>query len=63
MWNAYTTDRCCDANIPILDIFRISESNPDGLMDHVHYKEYVFKSAEKALLDFFSNIQDNSTNL
>ena len=31
----------------------MSESNPDGLMDHIHYKEFVFKSAEKALLEFF----------
>ena len=60
-WNAYTIERCYQANIPILDVFRMSESKHDGLLDNVHYKDFVFKAAENALLAYLTNIQFNST--
>ena len=60
-WNAYTIERCCQANIPILDVFRMSESKPEGLLDNMHYKDFVFKAAENALLIYLNNIQFNST--
>ena len=47
-------ERCCAANVPILDVFRMSQSNPDGLKDAVHYKEFIFKSAEDALLAYLN---------
>ena len=56
IWNAYTIESCCKANIPILDVFRMSHGNPDGLIDDVHYKNFVFKSAENALSTYFNSI-------
>ena len=44
----------CKAGIPVLDIYHLSASYPGGTLDHVHYPNHVFRSAEDLLEESFA---------
>ena len=41
--------------VPILDVYQLVYSNPEGTLDGAHYKSAVFKTAKVALLVYFLN--------
>ena len=60
LWNAYTKQKCCEAKLPILDIYQMAYSYPKGTLDETNYKDLVFKTAKDALLvSFLNNIPVN----
>jgi hypothetical protein len=42
----------CRAGIPVLDVHQVTDSYAPGPTDVVHYADYVFGRAEKALAEF-----------
>ena len=39
----------CEAGFDVVDVFPISDSTPDGELDHVHYEPRVFGPLETLL--------------
>ena len=57
VWNAYTRSELCKVGIPVLDVHGLAAApNPSAILDHVHYRNEVFKSAEERLLDYIVNL-------
>ena len=54
LFNAYAMEKMCDAGIPVLDIYQISASYPQGTFDGIHYPHFVFYPAEGALERYFT---------
>lgn len=54
LFNAYAMEKMCDAGIPVLDIYQISASYPQGTFDGIHYPHFVFYPAEDALERYFN---------
>ena len=54
LFNAYAMEKMCDAGIPVLDIYQISASYPQGTFDGIHYPHFVFYPAEDALERYFT---------
>ena len=42
----------CQAGIPVLEVYPMTASYPDGTLDHVHYSANVQRAAEDQLLAF-----------
>ncbi|XP_057310317.1 uncharacterized protein LOC130648295 [Hydractinia symbiolongicarpus] len=55
MWNAYSREVLCNANIPILDVYYMAASYIPGTLDGVHYVGHVFESAAAAFESFVLN--------
>ena len=60
--NAYATSQMCDAGIPVLDLFPMTDSYPRGSgiggyqFDAVHYEHKVFATAERRLEEVFKSM-------
>ena len=58
LYNSYAIHAMCRAGIPVLDVYPVSDSYPDGTIsrdDPVHYSSHVFRSVEKFLYTMFSS--------
>lgn len=59
LFNAYATDQMCSAGIPVLDLFPLTDSYPNGTgirgfkFDAVHYEHSTFAAAERYLEEVF----------
>ena len=42
----------CKAGIPVLDVYPMTASYPNGTLDHVHYNANAQRAAEDQLLAF-----------
>lgn len=45
----------CKAGIPVLDVYPMTASYPNGTLDHVHYSDNVQKAAEDQLMTFIAD--------
>lgn len=54
MFHKYAVSRMCKAGIPVLDVYSMTASYPDGTLDHVHYNEEAQRAAEDQLIAFVS---------
>lgn len=45
----------CKARIPVLDVYPMTASYPNGTLDHVHYSDNVQRAAEDQLITFISD--------
>ena len=54
LFNAYVMEKMCQASIPVLDVYQISASYPQGTIDGIHYPHFVFYPAEEALERYFT---------
>ena len=52
LFHKYATSAMCKAGIPVLDVYSMTASYPNGTLDHVHYSENVQRAAEDQLLAF-----------
>ncbi|XP_057313777.1 uncharacterized protein LOC130655093 [Hydractinia symbiolongicarpus] len=50
LWNAFTKEVICREGIPILDVYEMAASYPEGSTDGVHFADKVFESAAVALI-------------
>ena len=48
LWNAYMISEACKANLLVLDLYNMA-FDIDGIIDLVHYHNFVFKRAEEQL--------------
>ncbi|XP_065666111.1 uncharacterized protein LOC136087391 [Hydra vulgaris] len=44
-WNIYCVKKMCDVNLPVLDVYWMAASYPQGPYDSVHYDDHVFSAA------------------
>ena len=54
-WNAYCVKKMCQKRLPVLDVYWMAASYPDGPWDGVHYVPNVFESAVVRLYDILSS--------
>ena len=54
MFHKYAVSRMCKAGIPVLDVYSMTASYPNGTLDHVHYNEEAQRAAEDQLIAFVS---------
>lgn len=54
MFHKYAVSTMCKAGIPVLDVYPMTASYPDGTLDHVHYSDNVQRTAEDQLLAFIT---------
>ena len=52
LFHKYATNAMCQAGIPVLDVYPMTASYPNGTLDHVHYSANVQRAAEDQLLAF-----------
>ena len=52
MFHKYAVNAMCKAGIPVLDVYPMTFSYPNGTLDHVHYDEHAQRAAEDQLLIF-----------
>ena len=45
----------CKAGIPVLDVYPMTASYPNGTLDHVHYSNNVQRAAEDQLITFITD--------
>lgn len=45
----------CKAGIPVLDVYPMTASYPNGTLDHVHYSNNVQRAAEDQLIRFIAD--------
>ena len=45
----------CKAGIPVLDVYPMTASYPNGTLDHVHYSDNVQRAAEDQLITFIAD--------
>jgi len=45
----------CKAGIPVLDVYPMTASYPNGTLDHVHYSNNVQRAAEDQLITFIAD--------
>ena len=45
----------CKAGIPVLDVYPMTASYPNGTLDHVHYSDNVQRAAEDQLIKFIAD--------
>ncbi|XP_031569462.1 uncharacterized protein LOC116303964 [Actinia tenebrosa] len=55
LYNAYANSVMCANGIPILDVFHLSSSYPEGTLDGIHYDSVVFTSVYELLESYFSS--------
>lgn len=55
LFNSYASWAMCKAGLPVLDVHPVSDSFAPGAGDVVHYPDFVFSNAEKALEIFKTN--------
>ena len=55
MFHKYAVSVMCKAGIPVLDVYPMTASYPNGTLDHVHYSENVQKAAEDQLITFIAD--------
>ena len=48
----YATNAMCKASIPVLGVYPMTASYPNGTLDHVHYSANAQREAEDQLLAF-----------
>ncbi|XP_047144068.1 uncharacterized protein LOC105848383 [Hydra vulgaris] len=53
-WNLYCVKKMCELNIPVLDVYWMAASYPQGPYDAVHYDSHVFSSAATFLTNLFT---------
>ena len=54
-WNCYTMERLGEVGVPVLEVHKLALScPPSGYVDHVHFKDFVFKHTEEKLLKYVS---------
>ena len=54
LFHKYATSAMCKAGIPVLDVYPMTASYPNGTLDHVHYSENVQRAAQDQLLAFIT---------
>lgn len=54
MFHKYAVSAMCKAAIPVLDVYPMTASYPNGTLDHVHYSDNVQKAAEDQLMTFIA---------
>ena len=52
MFHKYATNAMCKAGIPVLDTYQMTDSYPNGTLDHVHYNANAQRAAEDQLISF-----------
>ena len=52
MFHKYAVNAMCKAGIPVLDVYPMTFSYPNGTLDHVHYNEHAQRAAQDQLLTF-----------
>ena len=52
LFHKYATNAMCKAGIPVLDVYPMTASYPNGTLDHVHYNANAQRAAEDQLLAF-----------
>ena len=52
VFHKYATNAMCKAGIPVLDVYPMTASYPNGTLDHVHYYANAQRAAEDQLLAF-----------
>ena len=54
MFHKYAVSAMCKAGVPVLDVYPMTASYPDGTLDHVHYSDNAQRAAEDQLLAFIT---------
>ena len=52
LFHKYAVSSMCKAGIPVLDVYPMTASYPNGTIDHVHYSGNVQRAAEDQLITF-----------
>jgi len=52
LWNEFTIHEACKRGLPILHLYHMSASFPNGTRDRCHYDESAFYSAEETLYNY-----------
>ena len=52
MFYKYAVSAMCKAGIPVLDVYPMTASYPNGTLDHVHYSDEAQRAAEDQLVTF-----------
>ena len=52
MFHKYAVSAMCKAGIPVLDVYPMTASYPNGTLDHVHYSDEAQRAAEDQLVTF-----------
>lgn len=52
MFHKYAVNAMCKAGIPVLDVYPMTFSYPNGTLDHVHYNGHAQWAAQDQLLIF-----------
>ena len=52
LFHKYAVSAMCNAGIPVLDVYPMTASYPNGTLDHVHYSDNVQRAAEDQLIRF-----------
>ena len=55
LFHKYAVSAMCKAGIPVLDVYPMTFSYPNGTRDHVHYNANAQKAAEDQLLAFITD--------
>ncbi|XP_047130300.1 uncharacterized protein LOC100205549 isoform X1 [Hydra vulgaris] len=55
-WNAYTKEKLCLQNIPVLDVYGMAGSFPKGPIDSVHFPDEAFDSAIMYLENYLEKL-------
>lgn len=55
LFHKYAVSAMCKAAIPVLDVYPMTASYPNGTLDHVHYSDNVQKAAEDQLMTFIAD--------
>nr|XP_047122332.1 uncharacterized protein LOC105845239 [Hydra vulgaris]XP_047122333.1 uncharacterized protein LOC105845239 [Hydra vulgaris]XP_047122334.1 uncharacterized protein LOC105845239 [Hydra vulgaris]XP_047122335.1 uncharacterized protein LOC105845239 [Hydra vulgaris]XP_047122336.1 uncharacterized protein LOC105845239 [Hydra vulgaris] len=53
-WNLFCVKKMCQVNLPVLDVYWMAASYPQGPYDAVHYDDYVFDAAAEFLVNIFT---------
>lgn len=52
MFHKYAVSAMCKAGTPVLDVYPMTASYPNGTLDHVHYSDGAQRAAEDQLITF-----------
>lgn len=52
LFHKYAVSAMCKAGIPVLDVYPMTASYPNGTLDHVHYSDEAQRAAEDQLVTF-----------
>ena len=62
LFHKYATNAMCKAGIPVLEVYPMTASYPNGTLDHVHYSANAQRAAEDQLLAFIvEKLEDKPT--